>query len=350
MEPHGNAVRRREHHRGTGRQRPLRRGRSALHPSTAAGSARESRRPSATCRHPRPISSVSLVTDAGDNDAWDTDELVTAEVAFTGPVYIQGQPTLGITLTGTRHEAAYASGDGTATLRFSHRITSEQAGAINAGLISDGIKTDTGALFDAHAQLAVLDFDVDRERGADRPVPGRSRESRWQQQEVHRHHPVQPGTGPERLRHPPRHIHRQQRRGKESPADHETGRQPEQPLADQGQASRRKRRNPDDSGHHQLQLARRRLHDERNELLRANIANRAPHSAGRNQLSGDWSSHDYRNPAGRSNTHRRDQRHIRRRRPDRRRSHLPMAGRRRGHFRSNKLHLHAVKPRNRPRP
>ena len=59
---------------------------------------------------PPTISSVSLVTDAGDNDAWDTDELVTAEVAFTGPVYIQGQPTLGITLTGTRHEAAYASG------------------------------------------------------------------------------------------------------------------------------------------------------------------------------------------------------------------------------------------------
>ena len=77
------------------------------------------------------------------------------------PVYIQGQPTLGITLTGTRHEAAYASGDGTATLRFSHRITPEQAGAINAGLVSDGFNTDTGAVFDAHAQLAVLDFDVD---------------------------------------------------------------------------------------------------------------------------------------------------------------------------------------------
>ena len=110
---------------------------------------------------PPTISSVTLVSDAGDNDRWDANELVTAEVVFTAPVYIQGQPTLGITVTGTRHEAAYASGDTTSTLRFSYRVTSDEAGAINAGLLSDGFNTGTGTLFDSHAQLAVLDFDVD---------------------------------------------------------------------------------------------------------------------------------------------------------------------------------------------
>ena len=107
------------------------------------------------------VTRVSVVTDPGDNGTWDFGETVTAEVIFSAPVTVASAPTLGVALGGVRREAAYATGSGTATVRFSYPVTAADAGASEARLIANGFNTTDGTISDAQNRLAVLDFTVE---------------------------------------------------------------------------------------------------------------------------------------------------------------------------------------------
>ena len=109
------------------------------------------------------VTSAEITNDAGENGTWDVGETVTAEVTFSAAVTVQGAPTLGVTLDGTRREAAYASGSETTTLRFSYPVTADDAGATQARLVANGFDTTTGIIGDNLGQLAVLDFEVEGE-------------------------------------------------------------------------------------------------------------------------------------------------------------------------------------------
>ena len=55
------------------------------------------------------------------NGAYAAEERIEAQVVFDTVVIVdetEGSPTLAIALAGTRHDAAYVSGSGSATLRF----------------------------------------------------------------------------------------------------------------------------------------------------------------------------------------------------------------------------------------
>ena len=106
------------------------------------------------------ILGARLVTGPGTNGSWDVGETVTAEVTFSGAVMVQGFPTLGVTLDGARREAAYASGAGTAVLRFSYPVTAADAGTTQARLVANGFDTANGVIGDNGGRLAVLDFAV----------------------------------------------------------------------------------------------------------------------------------------------------------------------------------------------
>ena len=125
------------------------------------------------------ILGARLVTGPGTNGSWDVGETVTAEVTFSRAVMVQGSPTLGVTLDGARREAAYASGAGTAVLRFSYPVTAADAGTTEARLVANGFDTGNGVIGDNGGRLAVLDFAVAPYVTAVAVLPDASGDGQW---------------------------------------------------------------------------------------------------------------------------------------------------------------------------
>ncbi len=120
---------------------------------------------SATVLGPKPVpyvTEVSVTSDPGSNGVWDTGETVVAEVRFSGPVAVTGPvgvgPMLGILLDGTRREADYTGGSGSALLRFSYAVTAADAGARKARVAANGLSLNGTVLGDNNDQEAELDF------------------------------------------------------------------------------------------------------------------------------------------------------------------------------------------------
>ena len=120
---------------------------------------------SATVLGPEPVpyvTEVSVTSDPGSNGVWDTGETVAAEVRFSGPVTVVGPPgvgpRLGILLDGTRREADYTGGSGSALLRFSYAVTAADAGARKARVAANGLSLNGTVLGDSNGQEAELDF------------------------------------------------------------------------------------------------------------------------------------------------------------------------------------------------
>ena len=114
-------------------------------------------------RAPTQVVSARVTGDAGGDGVWDTGETVTVEVTFNRAVGVQGNPaaspTVGVTLDGTRREAALASGRAAATThRFEYAVTGDDDGAKVARVVADGITTDDAVFGDNEGHEATLGF------------------------------------------------------------------------------------------------------------------------------------------------------------------------------------------------
>ena len=95
------------------------------------------------------------------NGAYAAEERIEAQVAFDTVVIVdetEGSPTLAIALAGRRHDAAYVSGSGSATLRFALEAPKSAEGAAAARAIANGLVLNGATVRDADGNDAVLDF------------------------------------------------------------------------------------------------------------------------------------------------------------------------------------------------
>ena len=95
------------------------------------------------------------------NGAYAAEERIEAQVAFDTAVIVDetgGSPTLAIALAGRRHDAAYVSGSGSATLRFALEAPAGAEGAAAARAIANGLVLNGATVRDAEGNDAVLDF------------------------------------------------------------------------------------------------------------------------------------------------------------------------------------------------
>ena len=95
------------------------------------------------------------------NGAYAAEERIEAQVAFDTAVIVdqtEGSPTLALALAGRRHDAAYVSGSGSATLRFALEVPASAAGAAAARAIANGVELNGATVRDADGNDAVLDF------------------------------------------------------------------------------------------------------------------------------------------------------------------------------------------------
>ena len=95
------------------------------------------------------------------NGAYAAEERIEAQVAFDTVVIVdetEGSPTLAIALAGRRHDAAYVSGSGTATLRFALETPAGAEGAGAARAIANGLVLNGATVRDADGNDAVLEF------------------------------------------------------------------------------------------------------------------------------------------------------------------------------------------------
>ena len=95
------------------------------------------------------------------NGAYAAEERIEAQVAFDTVVIVdetEGSPTLAIALAGRRHDAAYVSGSGSATLRFALEAPKSAEGAGAARAIANGLVLNGATVRDAQGTDAVLEF------------------------------------------------------------------------------------------------------------------------------------------------------------------------------------------------
>ena len=95
------------------------------------------------------------------NGAYAAGERIEAQVVFDIAVVVDetgGSPTLAIALAGTRHDAAYVSGSGSATLRFALETPAGAEGAGAARAIANGLVLNGATVRDAQGTDAVLEF------------------------------------------------------------------------------------------------------------------------------------------------------------------------------------------------
>ena len=107
------------------------------------------------------IVGTPAVSPPQHNGAYAAEERIEAQVVFDTVVIVdetEGSPTLAIALAGTRHDAAYVSGSGSAALRFALEAPAGAEGAAAARAIANGLVLNGATVRDAQGNDAVLDF------------------------------------------------------------------------------------------------------------------------------------------------------------------------------------------------
>ena len=107
------------------------------------------------------IVGTPAVSPPQNNGAYAAEERIEAQVVFDTVVIVdetEGSPTLAIALAGTRHDAAYVSGSGSAALRFALEAPAGAEGAAAARAIANGLVLNGATVRDAQGNDAVLDF------------------------------------------------------------------------------------------------------------------------------------------------------------------------------------------------
>ena len=110
--------------------------------------------------------SVTTVTNAeitngpGENGTWDVGERVTVEVTFSAGIVVGGTPTIGITLDGVRRNATFSEYIGTTGAKFAYPVTTTDADAVQALLVSNSLDVDEGFIGDNGGGDIILDFEA----------------------------------------------------------------------------------------------------------------------------------------------------------------------------------------------
>ena len=125
------------------------------------------------------VTDVEIVSSPADGVAYRLGESIEIDVTFNGKVKAVEQPTLGLLVRGADapdigrraywREAAYASGSGTETIRFSYAVQFDDEDDDGIVIRTNGLRSESGKLQSAH-----LPWDVDRDSLNDHPMVGPS--------------------------------------------------------------------------------------------------------------------------------------------------------------------------------
>ena len=105
------------------------------------------------------VTSVELAPDPDGDGRWSPGEAVTVTVGFSDEVAVDtsgGTPALAVVLGGQRHEAVYATGSGTATLRFAYTVTADDGAATSVQVPANGLALNGGAIVGPTGLAAAL--------------------------------------------------------------------------------------------------------------------------------------------------------------------------------------------------
>ena len=95
------------------------------------------------------VTSVAVAPDPDGDGRWSPGEAVTVTVGFSDEVAVDtsgGTPALAVVLGGQRHEAVYATGSGTATLRFAYTVTADDGAATSVQVPANGLALNGDAI------------------------------------------------------------------------------------------------------------------------------------------------------------------------------------------------------------
>ena len=104
------------------------------------------------------VTSVAVAPDPDGDGTWSPGEAVTVTVGFSEAVTVDtsgGTPSVAV-LGGQRREAVYATGSGTATLRFAYTVTADDGAVTSVQVPANGITLNGGAIVGPTGLAAVL--------------------------------------------------------------------------------------------------------------------------------------------------------------------------------------------------
>ena len=106
------------------------------------------------------VTNAEITNGPGENGTWDVGERVTVEVTFSAGIVVGGTPTIGITLDGVRRNATFSEYIGTTGAKFAYPVTTTDADAVQALLVSNSLDVDEGFIGDNGGGDIILDFEA----------------------------------------------------------------------------------------------------------------------------------------------------------------------------------------------
>ena len=104
------------------------------------------------------ILTVAITSDAGSNDTYTTDDIITVEVEFNVAAYVTGAaPVLELSIGPALRQAVFVEGSGTHTLKFEYTV---EAGDTDTDGISIAANALSGGITDANGNAIDLTFEA----------------------------------------------------------------------------------------------------------------------------------------------------------------------------------------------
>ena len=105
------------------------------------------------------VTSVVVAPDPDGDGTWSPDEAVTVTVGFSDEVTVDtsgGTPSVAVLVGDGEREAVYATGSGTATLRFAYTVTADDGAVTSVQVPANGLALNGGAIVGLTGLAAVL--------------------------------------------------------------------------------------------------------------------------------------------------------------------------------------------------
>ena len=105
------------------------------------------------------VTSVAVAPDPDGDGRWSLGEALDVTVGFSDEVAVDtsgGTPSVAVLAGGGEREAVYASGTGTATLRFAYTVTADDGAVISVQALANGLVLNGGAIVGPTGLAAVL--------------------------------------------------------------------------------------------------------------------------------------------------------------------------------------------------
>ena len=105
------------------------------------------------------VTSVAVAPDPDGDGRWSPGEAVTVTVGFSDEVAVdtsEGTPSVAVLAGGGEREAVYATGSGTATLRFAYTVLADDGAVTSVQALANGLALNGGAIVGPTGLAAVL--------------------------------------------------------------------------------------------------------------------------------------------------------------------------------------------------